>query len=174
MKEKIKSSTLGGLNKKIEEFMENYGGYEWDFTTIVIGQNFLGEHEYEWVATISPKPTADTLKELLVEEHGIVRHFWSKVDIQEWATNRYRALTDNELEKVADSLSKTDCEYGISWQTIDNTITGCVDGLIKKDDDEEPEQPEVWDEASDWERRYDIDLDTPTFDKIEDGLTPEQ
>lgn len=68
----------------------------------------------------------ETIK-MLCEKYGLVRHLWSKTDIQDWATNRYRTLTDDELEMVADSLARTDCEYGISWQTIDDTITNFID-----------------------------------------------
>lgn len=129
MKEIFTSETFQMLSDRIDTFMEEHDVYDYDNVTIVV-EKVKDETDlagYIWKATLVPKDTASTLKDMLVEEHGIVRHFWSKVDIQEWATNRYRALTDDELEKVAYSLAKTDCEYGISWQTIDDTITNLID-----------------------------------------------
>lgn len=94
-------------------------------------------------------------KETLVA-NGYVRHFWSKVDIQDWATGRYRPLTEEELEKVAYSLSKTDCEYGISWQVIDDTITSTIN----------------WDwEASDMEAEED---ESDEFRHIINQYTPDE
>lgn len=128
MKEVFTSGTKDGLDDQMREFIENHDVIDWPNVTIVT--EIVKDDTpsgYHWKATLVPKDTASTLKDMLAEEHGIVRHFWSKVDIQEWATNRYRALTDDELEKVAYSLAKTDCEYGISWQTIDDTITNLID-----------------------------------------------
>lgn len=126
MKEEFKADTIGTLNFAIEAFIDNHEVYEYSNATIVIELVTLpGGHH--WRAVLTPKPAADAMKELLVEEHGLVRHLWYKTDIQDWATSRYRPLTDDELQKVADSLSKTDCEYGISWQTIDDSVTSVIE-----------------------------------------------
>lgn len=77
---------------------------------------------------------------MLCEKYGLVRHLWHKTDIQDWATNRYRSLTDDELEMVAQSLARTDCEYGISWQTIDDTITNLINFEEADDDDSDPDE----------------------------------
>ncbi len=132
MNQVFTSETYGDLSRKIEEFMENYDVYDYDNVTIVT-EKVNGEKpdSYHWKATLIPKNTSSALKELLVEEHGVINLFWNKEDIVEIAAqDNRRSLTNDEVDEIARQLANSDCEYGISWQTIrEITLAVCPDAV---------------------------------------------
>ena len=131
MKEVFTSSTYGGLNRKIEEFMENHDVYDWDNVTIVTEKvaDKDDKKDYWWSATLMPKDTAIALKGLLVEEHGCVDVFWTEHDINERVEELHKngelpsnKLTPEQMGVVKRHLMDTDWEYGLSWYSVDSAI----------------------------------------------------
>ena len=112
--------------------------------------------DYHWEATLMPKDARNTMEDLLVEEHGLVRFFFTEEDIEGRVEYLYNddiipvnELTKEQMEHVKHVLSNCDAEYGLNWEAIDGAITDLFD-----DDG--------------------IDLQSKAFDIIESGLTPEQ
>ncbi len=140
MKEVFTSGTKDGLDDQLREFIENHDVIDWPFVTIVT--EIVKDDTpagYHWKATLTPKPTADTLKDMLVEEHGVVGLFWNKEDIVELAAqDGCRELTSEEVDEIARQLANNDCEYGINWQAIrEITMAVCPDAVSMDDDDNE-------------------------------------
>jgi hypothetical protein len=145
MNQTFKADTIGELHSQIESFMEAHDVYNWGNMTIVTEKmaDELANDEYYYKATLTPKDTASALKELLVDEHGVIDLFWNKEDIIELAAqDKRRALTSDEVGAIAKRLANNDCEYGISWQTIrDITLTVCPDAVsMDEDDDSDPDE----------------------------------
>lgn len=177
MKEVFTADTYHELSYKIDSFMEDHDIYDYENVTIVIGKvkDDLANDEYCWRATLMPKPTDDALKDMLVEEHEFIDHFWVYEDIRGRAEELGYGDIEGDIDEISEKISdRVDCEYGLNWQLVDDMIFEVLGEPDNEDDDEEIEQPEVWDELNEWERKHGIGLNAPIFDKIESGLTPEQ
>lgn len=127
------SGTKDGLDDQMREFIENHDVIDWPNVTIVteIVKDETHEGGYHWRATLVPKPTDSALKELLVEEHGVVDLFWNKEDIIELAAqDNRRELLPSEVDEIARQLANNNCEYGISWDAIrEITMAVCPDAI---------------------------------------------
>ena len=157
MKEIFTSETFQMLSDRIDTFMEEHDVYDYDNVTIII-EKVADEADpsgYTWKATLMPKDTRNTMKDLLVEEHGLVRFFFTEDDISDCVASLHGdgtipvdELTREQMEHVKYVLSNCDAEYGINWDAIEGAVTDLFDDGI--------------------------DLDSPAWDTIEDGMTPEQ
>lgn len=135
MKEVFTSETFQTLSDYIDAFMEDHDVYDYENVTIVIEKAKDNTPTgYHWKATLIPKDTRNALEDLLVEEHRIVRLFFSEEDI----TGRVEALfeydlipvtrlTRGQMESVKHVLANSDCEYGLNWDAIDGAITDLFD-----------------------------------------------
>jgi hypothetical protein len=139
------SETISDLHGQIELFMEHHGVYDWTNLTIVT-ERVVGDEEgdYWYSATLIPKDTASALKDLLCDEHEIIRHFWCKNDIRGLETGG-RAFTEEEVELIAKKVeARADCEYGINWQYIDDIAQDIApDAYVETaewDDDSDPDE----------------------------------
>ena len=95
MKEIFTSETFQMLSDRIDTFMEEHDVYDYDNVTIVV-EKVKDETDpagYIWKATLAPKDTASTLKDMLVEEHGYVNFFVSSEEIKMIAVEEQRELT---------------------------------------------------------------------------------
>ena len=141
MKEIFTSSTYADLSAKIEEFMENHEVYDWPLVTIITEKVDEPNGDYHWEATLMPKDARNTMEDLLVEEHGLVRFFFTEEDIEGRVEYLYNddiipvnELTKEQMEHVKHVLSNCDAEYGLSWDAIDGSITDLFD------DDSDPDE----------------------------------
>jgi galactitol-specific phosphotransferase system IIB component len=61
------------------------------------------------------------IREYLKNE-GYIMHFWHKDDIRDKAEGMDIELTEDQIDDIAESLEKVDCNYGINWDTIKDNI----------------------------------------------------
>ena len=138
MKEIFTSSDYDALQRQIVEFMENHEVYEWPLVTIITEKVADDENavpgelqtSYHWKATLTPKDAKNTMEDLLVEEHGLVRFFFTEEDIEGRVKELFGddlipvdKLTKEQMGHVKHVLANCDAEYGLNWDTIDGSIT---------------------------------------------------
>ena len=141
MKEIFTSETFQMLSDRIDTFMEEHDVYDYDNVTIII-EKVADEADpsgYTWKATLMPKDAQNALEDLLVEEYGIVRHFWQKEDIRGRMKELCIEINEEVVDEVAISLgSKVDSSIGLNWDVIDYWIEEfTMNAEMTEDDDEE-------------------------------------
>ena len=66
-----------------------------------------------------------------LEENGYVMHFWHIEDINGIAEDEGIILSDEEIEDIRQDLGEnTDCEYGITWDSIRDKVLNAVENRI--------------------------------------------
>lgn len=141
MKEVFTSETFQTLSDYIDAFMEDHDVYDYDNVTIVI-EKAKDETPagYHWKATLTPKPTASALRDMLVEEHEFIEHFWVYEDIRGRAADLGYGDIEGDIDEISEKISdRVDCEYGLNWQLIDDMIFEVLGEPGNEDDDEEEE-----------------------------------
>lgn len=135
MKEIIKANSLHRLNLQVTEFVENHLSMADQLTIVTTITNG------EYVATIIQKDAGDAMKELLVDEHEYIDHFWMYEDIRGRLKELGYEDYEDEICEIAQGISsKVDCEYGLTWQFIDDMIYDCLG--VPGDEEEEDDSDE--------------------------------
>ncbi len=140
MNQVFTSKTISDLHRQIESFMKDHDVYDYDNVTIVT-ERVKDETPagYHWKATLMPTDAASAMKELLVDEHEYINHFWCWDDIRGLETGG-REFTEDEVADIASRVeSMVDCNYGINWDFIDQIAQEVAPEAYEEFTDEDEE-----------------------------------